>query len=50
MALTEDQLALITRLDSGKGTVGGAIAVCQFEGLGLPSKEDVEAALQELRK
>ncbi len=62
MALTEEQLALITwlerpdddrpatkfprRRDSGSG---GAIAACQFEGLGLPSNEDVKAAQLELR-
>jgi len=62
MALTEEQLALITGLERSnesredyeprreKGSVGGAIAVCQFEGLGIPSREDVEAALRELRK
>ncbi len=60
MALTEDQLALITEMERpddrpeneyprGTGTVSGTIAACQFDGLGVPSYEDVEAALQKLR-
>ncbi len=62
MALTKDQLALITwlerpdddrpatkfprRRDSG---TGGAGFVCQLEGLGAPSHEDIRAAQLELR-
>ncbi len=59
MALTEEQLALITWLElpddrpdqfpSGTGSVGEFGFVCQFEGLGVPSDEDVEALLQKLR-
>ncbi len=61
MALTEDQLALITWLErpnqsredyespNENGGVGGAIVVCQLEGLGAPSGEDVKAAQLELR-
>ncbi len=60
MALTEEQLALITWLElpddrpesqypSGTATAGETVAACQFEGLGAPSYEDVEAAHQKLR-
>ncbi len=61
MALTKDQLALITWLERPNesredyesrhenGSAGGAIAVCQLEGLGAPSREDVKAAQLELR-
>ncbi len=60
MALTEEQLAFITWLERpddrpeneyprGTASVGEIMAVCQFEGLGLPSEEDVEAILQKLR-
>ncbi len=51
MALTEEQLALITSLESpgANGSAGGAIAVCELEGLGAPSREDVRAAQLKLR-
>jgi len=60
MALTEEQLALITGLERpddlpegeysrGTGSAGGFGFVCQLEGLGSPSDEDINAALQKLR-
>ncbi len=63
MALTEEQLALITwlerpnsaredyefRSENEHGSAGDALSVIRFEGLGIPSDEDVEAAQLELR-
>lgn len=56
MALSEEQLDFVEwakQLGSIEGrpevTANEIIAGCQFEGLGVPSEEDVEEALRELR-
>jgi hypothetical protein len=55
MALTDDQLRVLTEMvgretDGERGSVGGCIVAVGFETGEEPSREDVEAALVELRK